>query len=60
MPSIIQFSGGPTGGIWWRWSIIEIELKPELSAVVAISTSLSKNASGGVSGQLKFGTCRSS
>jgi hypothetical protein len=41
LPSSIQFSIGPTPGIWLRWSITQIDSKPERSAVVAMSVSLS-------------------
>ena len=37
LPSSIQFVGGPTPGIWCRWSITNSESKPDASAVSAIS-----------------------
>ena len=60
LPSSIQFSGGPIGAIWCRWSITEIELKPESSAATAMSDTSSNSRSAGVSGWLKFVMWRSS
>jgi hypothetical protein len=54
-PSSIQFSGGPTPGIWCRWSITSTVSKPDPSAVVAISESFSNSPSSVTRGKLKFG-----
>jgi hypothetical protein len=45
LPSSMKFVRGPTGGIWCRWSITVIELKPEDSAVVAICARCSNRPS---------------
>ena len=55
LPSSIQFSGGPTPAIWWRWSITSTVSKPEDSAVVAMSESRSKSWSSLTPGKLKLG-----
>ena len=60
LPSNIQFSGGPCTAIWCRWSITEMALNPDRSAVVAISTSFSNSCSGPTPGKLRFARWRSS
>ena len=50
LPSSIQFVGGPTPRIWCRWSITVTELKPDSSAVPAISTRCSNSCSGAMPG----------
>src|SRR5262245_23819142 len=58
LPSSIQFVGGPTPGIWCRWSITKRESNPDASAASAIATSRPKRSAGATPGKLKLGTCR--
>ena len=49
-PSNMFSVRSPTGGIWWKWSMTVIVLKPELSAVLAMAVIVSKSPSGSTPG----------
>jgi hypothetical protein len=55
LPASIQLSIGPFREIWLRWSMTQIESKPDDSAAMAISASLSSRPADSTSGRLKSG-----